>query len=49
MRTKQQLSSASWGCDHGATSHPVTVIAPRKTATAGASELLDTAKDEPCN
>lgn len=48
MRTKKQLSTASWGCDHGATTHPVTVIAPRKPAAAGATEFFDTKKEEPC-
>jgi hypothetical protein len=49
LRTKKKLASASWGCDHGATSHPVSTIAPFTPSAPGAVEFVDTTKDEPCN
>jgi hypothetical protein len=49
LRTKKKLASASWGCDHGATSHPVSTIAPSAPSAPGAVEFVDTTKDEPCN
>lgn len=45
LRSKKRLSHEKWGCDYGATSHPVSTIAPGPSAT---TECMQTDKEEAC-